>query len=197
MAPDPSRRLPAAGFGASLEPGARPALLFVDFVNAYFAQGSPLFAGVEHVREPAKALLAAARRARIPIVHTNLAYEPGGRDGGLLFRKIPGLRCFERGAHPELAAFADGLEPLPGETVITKQYASAFFATPLASLLTALGVNTVIIGGLSTSGCVRATALDACQHGFVPMVVAKPSETARPVRTRRTCSTCRPSTPRS
>lgn len=73
-----SRHLPAAGFGASLEPGTRPALLFVDFVNAYFVPGSPLYAGVEQVREPAKVLLAAARRARIPIVHTDLAYEPGG-----------------------------------------------------------------------------------------------------------------------
>jgi nicotinamidase-related amidase len=55
--------------------------------------------------------------------------------------------------------------------VVTKQYASAFFGTTLASQLKALGVDTVLIAGVSTSGCVRATAVDACQHGFVPLVV--------------------------
>jgi maleamate amidohydrolase len=64
-----------------------------------------------------------------------------------------------------------GLAPEPDETTITKQYASAFFGTSLASTLTALGVDTLLIGGVSTSGCVRATAVDACQHGFVPLVV--------------------------
>lgn len=89
----------------------------------------------------------------------------------MFYRKVPALRCFEEGLHPELAAFAEGLEPAPGETVITKQYASAFFGTTLASTLTALGVDTVLLAGVSTSGCVRATTLDACQHGFIPLVV--------------------------
>ena len=71
----------------------------------------------------------------------------------------------------DLAAFAEGLEPVAGETVISKQYASAFFGTSLASTLTALGVDTVLIAGLSTSGCVRASTVDCCQHGFVPVVV--------------------------
>lgn len=161
------------GFGASLELGSRPALLIVDFVGAYVVPGSPLYAGPEvaTVRAAAQALLAVCRDAGLPIFHTNLAYERGGRDGGVFFRKVPGLRCFERGLHPELAAFASGLEPLSGETVVTKQYASAFFATPLASSLTALGVDTLLIGGVSTSGCIRATAVDCCQHGFIPAVV--------------------------
>jgi nicotinamidase-related amidase len=89
----------------------------------------------------------------------------------VFFRKVPALKSFEAGAHPDLAAFAEGLEPGPGETLITKQYASAFFATSLASTLTSLGVDTLLIAGVSTSGCVRATAVDACQHGFVPLVV--------------------------
>jgi nicotinamidase-related amidase len=164
---------PGPAFGGSLAFGKRPALLVVDFVNAYVDPQSPLYAGpgVEAVRASARELLGAARAAGIPIVHTNLAYQAGGRDGGILFRKIPALRCFERGAYPHLAAFARELEPLPGETVITKQYASAYFATPLASMLTMLGVDTVLIAGMSTSGCVRATALDSCQHGFIPLVV--------------------------
>lgn len=159
------------GFGRPLEFGNRPALLVIDFVQAYLVPGSPLYAGVESAREAAKELLGAARAARIPVLHTNVRYQPGGRDGGVFFRKIPTLACFEAGAHPELAAFAPGLEPVAGETVITKQYASAFFGTSLASTLTALHVDTVLIAGLSTSGCVRASAVDCCQHGFVPFVV--------------------------
>jgi nicotinamidase-related amidase len=70
-----------------------------------------------------------------------------------------------------LQAFASGLEPLPDETVITKQYASAFFGTSLSSTLVALRIDTLLICGVSTSGCVRATAVDACQAGFIPLVV--------------------------
>jgi maleamate amidohydrolase len=161
----------SGGFGSSLTPGRRPALLVIDFVRAYLVEGSPLYAGVEPARAAAQALLEAARRARIPVLHTNVQYQPGGRDGGVFFRKVPALACFEAGAHPDLAAFAAGLEPIAGETVITKQYASAFFGTSLASTLTALGVDTLLIAGVSTSGCVRASAVDACQHGFIPLVV--------------------------
>lgn len=159
------------GFGQTLALGRRPALLIIDFVRAYLVKDSPLYAGVEQAHADCRTLLSAARKARLPILHTHVVYQPGGRDGGVFFRKIPALRCFEAGAHPELAAFADGLEPMPGETLIAKQYASAFFGTSLASTLTALGCDTVLIAGLSTSGCVRASAVDACQHGFVPVVV--------------------------
>lgn len=159
------------GFGQSLAFGRRPALLVVDFVQAYLVPGSPLYAGVEAARDSCIALLAAARAARIPVLHTHVVYQPGGRDGGVFFRKLPALACFEAGARPELAAFAPGLEPVAGETVISKQYASAFFGTSLASTLTALGIDTVLIAGLSTSGCVRASAVDCCQHGFIPVVV--------------------------
>lgn len=155
----------------TLEPGRKPALLVVDFVRAYLTPGSPLYAGVESARAGAERLLGMARRAGIPVFHTNVAYEPGGADGGVFFRKLPVLSCFERGKHPELAAFAEGLEPHRGETVITKQYASAFFGTPLAAMLKAQGIDTLLIAGVSTSGCIRATAVDACQHGFVPLVV--------------------------
>jgi maleamate amidohydrolase len=161
------------GFGKRLGFGQRPALLVIDFVRAYLVKESPLYAGVEAAQAGAVTLLGAARAAGIPIVHTNVVYQPGGRDGGVFFRKVPALASFEAGAHPDLAAFAAGLEPLPGETVISKQYASAFFGTSLASTLTALGVDTVLIAGLSTSGCVRASAVDCCQHGFIPVVVAE------------------------
>lgn len=159
------------GFGKTLAPGRRPALLVIDFVRAYLVPTSPLYAGVEQARTDCERLLKAARAADIPVIHTNVVYQTGGRDGGVFFRKIPALSCFEAGAHPDLAAFAEGLEPIAGETVISKQYASAFFGTSLASTLTALGVDTVLIAGLSTSGCVRASAVDCCQHGFIPIVV--------------------------
>jgi maleamate amidohydrolase len=161
------------GFNMQLQPGARPALLVIDFVRAYLVEGSPLFGGpgCENARIATIALLSAARRTGVPIVHTNVEFEPGGRNGGVFFRKVPALASFERGRHPELAAFADGLEPAPGETVITKQYASAFFGTTLASTLTALACDTLLMAGVSTSGCIRASAVDCCQHGFIPLVV--------------------------
>jgi nicotinamidase-related amidase len=159
------------GFGAGLSPGLRPALLIVDFVEAYLAEGSPLYAGVESAQDAALDLLGMARSASIPVVHTYVEYEPGGRNGGIFFRRVPALRCFERGAHPEWCGFARGLAPVAGETVIGKQYASAFFATPLASHLTAVGVDTLLIAGVSTSGCIRASAVDCCQYGFIPMLV--------------------------
>jgi nicotinamidase-related amidase len=160
-----------AGFGNRLGWGRRPALLMVDFVRAYLDPSCLLFAGVEMARRHAVTLLAAARAAAIPVLHSNVAYTPGGADGGVFFRKVAALSCFERGLHPAWSDFAEGLAPLPGEVVVTKQYASAFFGTSLAATLTAGGIDTLLIAGLSTSGCVRASALDACQHGFIPLVV--------------------------
>ncbi len=159
------------GFIKKLEPGKLPALLMIDFVNAYLFESSPLFANVEPARAASQSLLEAARSARISVIHTNVAYQRGGLNGGIFFRKVPALAAFEDGADPALGAFGKGLHPIDGETVITKQYASAFFATSLASTLTALRIDTVLIAGVSTSGCVRATAVDACQHGFIPIVV--------------------------
>lgn len=162
-----------SGFMHALAFGRRPALLLVDLVDAYFSAASPLFGGdgcLQALRG-ATELLRAARAAAVPVVHTNVAYQPGGRDGGVFMRKLPALAVFEAGRHPEFTGFASGVAPAPGETVITKQYASAFFGTSLAATLTSSGIDTVLIGGVSTSGCVRATAVDCCQHGFVPVVV--------------------------
>ena len=129
----------------------------------------PALVGVEDARESCIRLLAAARTAQIPVLHTRVELQPGGADGGIFFRKVGALECFVRG-NP-LGKYGDGLEPADDEVVVVKQYASGFFGTSLASTLTSLGTDTLIITGVSTSGCVRATALDACQHGFVPIVV--------------------------
>jgi len=158
-----------AGFGQGLAPGARPALLMIDFARAYFDRGSPLHAGVEAVRDVAAGVLAAARAQGVPVLHTRVEYEPGGANGGVFYRKIGALRVFDRGS--PLGDFEPPLEPVAGEAVITKQYPSAFFGTDLDARLRALGIDTLVICGLSTSGCVRASAVDAICCGYVPLVV--------------------------
>ena len=149
--------------------GQRPALVIVDVVMAYLDPASSLYAGVDDALASNERLAAAARIAGIPVIFTNVSFVKGGADGGLFFRKVPALKAFEEGS--PLGAFPPTLQPQDGDLVITKRYASAFFATHLASTLTALHVDTVLITGFSTSGCVRATALDAMQHGFAPFVV--------------------------
>lgn len=159
-----------AGFGGTLTFGVRPVLLVVDLVRAYVDPESPLYApGFVEALEPNRRLIAAARHARMPVVFTGVAYAADGHDGGRFFQKVPSLRSFVTGS--PLGAFASGVEPLAHETVIVKQYASAFFGTSLASTLCTRGIDTVLVTGFSTSGCVRATALDALQHGFCPFVV--------------------------
>jgi nicotinamidase-related amidase len=159
----------AHGFGAGLGFGTAPAVLAVDIAMAYLDRDSPLYAGVEDAVASAARVLAAARAAGVPVVHTRVRYQPGGLDGGLFRRKIPALRVFDEGS--PLGEPVPAVAPEPGEVVVLKQYASGFFGTSLASTLRALGVDTTVIVGLTTSGCVRATALDAMQHGFVPIVV--------------------------
>lgn len=159
-----------AGFGNRLGFGDRPALIVIDFVAAYLNRESALYAGVENTVAPAKRVLEAARVAEIPVIYTQVAYADDGRDGGLFFRKVGALRSFV-GESAEGEVISE-LAPLPGELIVRKQYASAFFGTSLDSSLRTAGVDTVILIGLSTSGCVRATGVDAIQLGFRPIVVA-------------------------
>lgn len=151
--------------------GQRPALLMIDFMQGYTTPGAPLFApGVVEAVSESVALLAAAREVRIPVIHTQIRYHPQHqRDGGIWVKKAPVMRDMVEG-HP-LAAFCPQVLPVDDEVVITKQYASAFFGTALASLLVSEGIDTLLIAGCSTSGCVRATAVDALQYGFRSMVV--------------------------
>ena len=93
-----------------------------------------------------------------------------GVDGGIFFRKVPALRVFCSG-NP-LGYYVPALAPRADEPVVTKQYASAFFGTSLASTLRAQGIDCLLLAGMSTSGCVRASAVDAMQNGFIPVVVA-------------------------
>lgn len=158
-----------AGFGRRLGFGARPALLVVDIVEAYLDEASPLYAKVEDEFAAAQRVLKACREAAWPVVFSNVEYGEGCVDAGFFFKKTPALACFVKG-NP-YGRFPDGMSPEAGEILVTKQYASAFFGTSLASTLRAIGVDTCLIVGFTTSGCIRATALDALQHGFRPILV--------------------------
>jgi maleamate amidohydrolase len=158
-----------AGFGGRLVAGRSPVLLIVDICMAYLDPASPLYAGVEAVLASNVRLVDAARRAGVKVIFTRVEYHPSGADGGVFFRKVPALKAFLPGS--PLGAFHPDLAPEAQDIVVTKQYASAFFGTSLASTLHAMGTDTVLITGFSTSGCVRATALDTLQNGFVPIVV--------------------------
>jgi len=156
-------------FDSSLGFGRNPAVIVVDFIRAYTEPSSPLYAPA--VVEAVKAtvpLLKAARQKGIPVVYTRVVYHPSGADGGLFVRKVPALRRMVEGE--PLADIVAELAPGPDDIVLIKQYASAFFGTSLAAMLTARGIDTLVITGCSTSGCVRATAVDAMQHGFRPIV---------------------------
>lgn len=157
-------------FGAALGLGRRQALVMIDFAQAYFVPDSPLFANRPEVVPQAQALLRWARERGLLVCHTRVEYRADGMDGGVFFRKVPALKVFCAG-HP-LAECVPELAPAPQEPVVTKQYASAFFGTSLASTLRAQGVDCVLLAGMSTSGCVRASTVDALQNGFIPIVVS-------------------------
>ncbi|WP_417562864.1 isochorismatase family protein [Microbacterium sp.] len=159
----------AAGFGNHLQPGDRPALVMIDMVRAYFEPGAELYMGKDDCLHAAARVLAAARAAGALVVHTRVSFAEGGVDGGRFFEKVGALRHFV-GDGP-LGEIMPEVAPQPGEPVLIKQYASAFFGTSLASTLTANGIDTLLIAGVSTSGCVRATGVDAIQYGYIPLVV--------------------------
>jgi maleamate amidohydrolase len=159
----------SAGLAGHLSPGVVPALVCVDIVRAYFEPGAQLYMGCDDCLRPASRLLAAAREAGILVLHTKVSYIDGGVDGGQWFKKVGALASFV--GDSVLGEIMAEVAPRAGEPVLVKQYASAFFGTSLASTLRSAGIDTLIIAGLSTSGCIRATAVDAIQHGFIPIVV--------------------------
>lgn len=162
-----------AGFGQALEWGAAPAVIVVDMVRAYFQPGAELYMGRRDCLESAARVVAAARTAGVPVLHTRVSYGPGGVDGGLFFRKVAALRHFVADADADggLGEIMPEVAPRPDELVLVKQYPSAFFGTALSSTLASGRIDTLVICGVSTSGCVRATAVDAISHGYLPVVV--------------------------
>jgi maleamate amidohydrolase len=151
--------------------GEKSAIIVIDLLQGYTTEGSPLYAPgvVECVKEMPE-LLDAARAKGVPIIHTRVLYTPPNfEDGGVWIKKAPVLRALVAG-NP-YAEFCEAVVPKEGEPIIVKQYASAFFGTSLVATLNGLGVDTLIITGCTTSGCIRATAVDAVQHGFRPICV--------------------------
>lgn len=155
-------------YGNRIGFGAQPALILIDFVEAYFNSDCELYAGVEDALASALRIREVARENNVPVIYTNVVYQADGRDGGRFFQKALPLRNFTAG-NP-LGAWPEGLTIGEDELVISKQYPSAFFGTSLASTLAASGIDTLVHTGLSTSGCVRATCVDCCSHGFIPII---------------------------
>ena len=157
------------GFAQRVGFGQRPALLIIDFIKAFTDLASPLASNLDAEIAATQQLLAEARRLQIPIAFTTVEYDEGFRDAGVFIKKVPSLSVLKKGS--PMVEVDDRLSPLPNEHLLVKKYASAFFGTSLASTLTAAGVDTLIITGCTTSGCVRASAVDGCQYGFRTIVV--------------------------
>ncbi|MEM8665581.1 MAG: isochorismatase family protein, partial [Pseudomonadota bacterium] len=161
-----------AGYHAKQQWGARPAIILIDFAHAYFDETAPLYGGegCRTALKNAARLAPAARAAGVPVIFTEVKYQRGGADGGAFYAKVPALACFEEGRDTQ--RLADGLEMAPDDILVTKQYPSAFFGTSLASMLHFMKIDTLLITGVTTSGCVRATCIDSISYGFVTIVVS-------------------------
>jgi maleamate amidohydrolase len=158
-----------AGFHGRAGFGDRPALVVVDMNVAFTDQSSPLACSLDGVVAAIQELLRECREAGFPVVYTTVAYdEEARRTAAAFIDKVPALLTLEAGSR--WVEIDPRIAPLPGEPVLTKLFASAFFGTELQGLLAAAGCDTLVVTGASTSGCVRATAVDALQHGYRPVV---------------------------
>jgi maleamate amidohydrolase len=169
MSDEEARRVYAAArLGEAVTMGESPGVLVVDFscgfTDAECAMGSDLSAEVEATRQ----LLDVARAKGLPVIFTTIGFEPSLKDGGLWLQKAPALADLQVGGRwveidPRLARRED-------ETIVLKKGASAFFGTNLAAILVSQGIDSVVLCGATTSGCVRATAVDLLQYGFPTLV---------------------------
>jgi nicotinamidase-related amidase len=153
------------GFGRRQGAGTRPALVIVDLNYGFTDPASPLHCDTDAAVAANVRLLAAARARGCPVVFTTLEYDEGGQKVAKAFiEKVPSLLVLAPGSRwPQID---ERIAPLPGEPVLMKLFASAFFGTPLSALLAASHCDTLVVTGASTSGCVRATAVDALQNGY-------------------------------
>lgn len=157
-----------AGFGAPVRRGERPAIVVVDLTNGFTDPDAPTGADLSAVVAATSELVAAGRAAGVPVVFTTIAYTPAELDTVTWLQKAPGMRALREGS---AAVALDARLPVEErDHLITKKGASAFFGTGLAALLTGLRVDTVLVCGATTSGCVRASAVDAVQSGFSVLV---------------------------
>ncbi len=157
------------GFGNKVGFGTSPALLVIDFIKGFTDTNCPLGSNLDKEISATKQLLDSFRSRNLPVHFTTTAYDEAMVSAGVFVKKVPSLAHLKIGSN--WVEIDERLTPISGEVVWTKQYASAFFGTALASALTAQKVDTLIITGCTTSGCVRASAVDSCQNGFLTNVV--------------------------
>jgi maleamate amidohydrolase len=157
-----------ARLGQSVTLGERPAVLVVDFSRGFTDPECTMGSDLTQEVEATNRLLSAAREREIPIIFTTIGFEPNLKDGSLWLEKAPGLGDLIVGG--KWVEIDPRLERREEETVILKKGASAFFGTNLPSILVSQGVDTLIMCGATTSGCIRATAIDLLQYGYPTLV---------------------------
>lgn len=158
------------GFGASLEPKAPYGLLIIDLVNGF--ANPEVFGGgnIPEAIENTELLLATAREQGWPVAHTRIVFADDGADNNIFSIKVPSmLTLLENNPDSQIVP---ELTPVEGELMVRKTVPSAFYGTSLAAWLTQRGVQTLLVAGAVTSGCVRASVVDAMQLGFRPLVVS-------------------------
>ncbi len=157
------------GFGAAMAPRAPYGLLIVDFVNG-FADPAQFGGGnIPAAIEQTRTLLATARARKWPVAHSRIVYQDDDADDNIFSLKVPTMITLKEDLPS--SQIVDVLQPVPGELVVRKNVPSAFFGTSLAPWLTQRGVQTLLVAGAVTSGCVRASVVDAMCWGFRPLVV--------------------------
>jgi maleamate amidohydrolase len=169
MSDEQARRVyDRAGLGQAVSRGQRPAVLVVDFSCGFTDPECALGADMTSEVEATRRLLDRAREKGVTVIFTTIGYDESGKDGGLWLQKVPTLAALQVGGR--WVEIDPRLDPRPDETVVLKKGASGFFGTNLASILITQGIDTVVLCGATTSGCIRATAIDLLQYGFPTLV---------------------------
>jgi nicotinamidase-related amidase len=157
-----------ARLGQAVTRGDRPGVLVIDFSCGFTDPECALGADMTAEVEATRRVLDVAREKGVPVIFTTIGFEPSGKDGGLWLEKAPALRDLELGGR--WVEIDPRLDRRDDEPIVLKKGASGFFGTNLASILVSQGVDTVILCGATTSGCVRATAIDLLQYGWPTLV---------------------------
>jgi nicotinamidase-related amidase len=157
-----------ARLGQTMRRGERPGVLVIDFSCGFTDPACSLGSDLTSEVEATRALLDAARAKGLPVIYTTIGFEPHGKDGALWMEKAPALADLELGSR--WIDIDPRLDPQADEVIVMKKGASGFFGTNLSAILVHQGVDTVILCGATTSGCIRATAVDLMQHGWPTIV---------------------------
>lgn len=157
------------GIGNRVGFGKIPALVVIDVQKGFTLDECPLGGGLDEVIENIKDVVAVGKKKGVPVIYTVVAWRPDSGDGGMILKKIPSLKTFTIGSRwAELDDRMD-YDPEKDFFIIKKQF-SCFFGTELLNILISHGVDTCILLGDSTSGCVRSTAISSAAHGFYTIV---------------------------